>query len=160
MPQIEVTFEVDADGITSVSATDKMTGQEQAMKITPSSGLSASEIYDLIEEAQRNLDNDRRTKEVILARNRLEGLMQNTIRSFQEFGYMLSGADQETARRTIEDAREAALMDDASSIRFALEELENVAKMITDAMFRPTSVVPDAEANITEEQVAPLSELT
>ncbi len=160
VPQIEVTFEVDADGITSVSATDKMTGQEQAMKITPSSGLSASEIYDLIEEAQRNLDNDRRTKEVILARNRLEGLMQNTIRSFQEFGYMLSGADQETARRTIEDAREAALMDDASSIRFALEELENVAKMITDAMFRPTSVVPDGEANLPEEQVAPLSELT
>jgi hypothetical protein len=86
--------------------------------------------------------------------------MQNTIRSFQEFGYMLSGADQETARRTIEDAREAALMDDASSIRFALEELENVAKMITDAMFRPTSVVPDGEANLPEEQVAPLSELT
>jgi molecular chaperone DnaK len=160
VPQIEVTFEVDADGITSVSATDKMTGQEQAMKITPSSGLSASEIYDLIEEAQRNLDNDRRTKEVILARNRLEGLMQNTIRSFQEFGYMLSGADQETARRTIEDAREAALMDDASSIRFALEELENVAKMITDAMFRPTSVVPDGESGLPEEQVAPLSELT
>jgi molecular chaperone DnaK len=160
VPQIEVTFEVDADGITSVSATDKMTGQEQAMKITPSSGLSASEIYDLIEEAQRNLDNDRRTKEVILARNRLEGLMQNTIRSFQEFGYMLSGADQETARRTIEEAREAALMDDASSIRFALEELENIAKMITDAMFRPTAVVPDGEAGLPEEQSAPLSELT
>ncbi|MEW6127047.1 MAG: molecular chaperone DnaK [Acidobacteriota bacterium] len=160
VPQIEVTFEVDADGITSVAATDKMTGQEQAMKITPSSGLSASEIYDLIEEAQRNADNDRRMKEVILARNRLEGLLQNTIRSFQEFGYMLSGSDQETARRTIDEAREAALMDDASSIRFALEELENVAKMITDAMFRPTSVVPDAEANITEDAVAPLSELS
>src|SRR5215216_5755842 len=159
LPQIEVTFEVDADGIVSVSARDKMTGQEQAMKITPSSGLSASEIYDLIEEAQRNLDNDRRTKEVILARNRLEGLMQNTIRSFQEFGYMLSGADQETARRTIEDAREAALMDDASSIRFALEQLERAARMITDAMFRPTGLAADPRTK-SEEEVTPLSEVS
>src|SRR4029079_2173198 len=68
IPQIEVTFEVDADGIVSVSACDKMTGLEQAMKITPSSGLSASEIYDLIEKAGHNAETDRRMKEVIIAR--------------------------------------------------------------------------------------------
>jgi molecular chaperone DnaK len=159
VPQVEVTFEVDADGIVSVSARDKMTGHEQAMKITPSSGLSASEIYDLIEEGIRNSEHDRRMKEVIISRNRLEGLLQNTIRSFTEFGYMLSGGDQETARRTIEEAREAAISEDTARIREALESLEQVARLITDAMFRPTGLSPDAEA--TQEEIAtPLSELS
>jgi molecular chaperone DnaK len=159
VPQIEVTFEVDADGITSVSARDKMTGHEQAMKITPSSGLSASEIYDLIEEGIRNSENDRHLKEVIIARNRLEGLLQNTIRSFTEFGYMLSGDDQEKARRTIEESREAAISEDAGRIRAALDHLEQVARMITDAMFRPTGLAPDAESK-QDEIAMPLSELS
>ena len=142
VPQIEVTFEVDADGMVSVSARDKMTGLEQAMRITPSSGLSASEIYDLIEEAGRNADVDRKTKEMIIARNRLEGLLQNSVRSFSEFGWMLSADNQEYVRRTLESARTAAVSDDGSEIRTALEELERAARMITDAMFRPTQVSP------------------
>jgi molecular chaperone DnaK len=159
VPQIEVTFEVDADGIVSVSARDKMTGHEQAMQITPSSGLSASEIYDLIEEAGRNLEHDRRMKEVIIARNRLEGLLQNTIRSFTEFGYMLSGEGQDSARRTIDEAREAAISDDVGRIRVALEQLEQIARMITDAMFRPTGLTPDADSK-QDENALPLSELS
>jgi molecular chaperone DnaK len=159
VPQVEVTFEVDADGIVSVSARDKMTGHEQAMKITPSSGLSASEIYDLIEEGVRNSDHDRRMKEVIISRNRLEGLLQNTIRSFTEFGYMLSGDHQESARRTIEEARESAISDDAARIRAALENLEQVARLITDAMFRPTGLSPDADTS-QDEVTLPLSELS
>jgi molecular chaperone DnaK len=145
LPQIEVTFEVDADGIVSVSARDKMTGLEQAMRITPSSGLSASEIYDLIEEAGRNVENDRRMKEVIIARNRLEGLMQNTIRSFGEFGWMLSASDQELVRETLERARDAAISEDSVEVRRALEQLENAARLITDAMFRPTGLAAGAK---------------
>jgi molecular chaperone DnaK len=159
VPQVEVTFEVDADGIVSVSARDKMTGHEQAMKITPSSGLSASEIYDLIEEGMRNSEHDRRMKEVIISRNRLEGLLQNTIRSFTEFGYMLSGDYQESARRTIDEAREAAISDDTARIRTALENLEHVARLITDAMFRPTALAPDADTS-QDEVTMPLSELS
>lgn len=158
VPQIEVTFEVDADGIVSVSARDKMTGHEQAMKITPSSGLSATEIYDLIEEASRSIELDRRMKEVIIARNRLEGLLQNTIRSFAEFGYMLSGEGQDNARRTIDESREAAISEDVGRIRVALEQLEQVARMITDAMFRPTGLSPDDSQP--DETVVPLSELS
>ncbi len=117
LPQVEVTFEVDADGIVSVSARDKMTGLEQAMRITPSSGLSASEIYDLIEEASRNVETDRRMREIIIARNRLEGLLQNTIRSFGEFGWMLSADDQEFVRNTVEHARRHLLSEDSSEVR-------------------------------------------
>jgi molecular chaperone DnaK len=159
LPQIEVCFEVDADGIVSVSARDKMTGLEQAMRITPSSGLSASEIYDLIEEAGRNAEVDRRLKEVILARNRLEGLMQNTARSFSEFGWMLQPKDQEYVRQTLDSARRAVVSEDGSEVRYALEELERAARIITDAMFRPTGMTPGANSS-EEENAAPVTELS
>jgi molecular chaperone DnaK len=157
LPQIEVTFEVDADGIVSVSARDKMTGLEQAMRITPSSGLSASEIYDLIEEANRSADNDKRVKEVIIARNRLEGLLQNTIRSFGEFGWMLSSADQETVRNILDNARATAISEDAQEVRTALEHLESAAKLITDAMFRPTGLASSG-TSVQSDEEAPVSE--
>jgi molecular chaperone DnaK len=159
LPQVEVTFEVDADGIVSVSARDKMTGLEQAMRITPSSGLSASEIYDLIEEANRSAEADRRAKEVIIARNRLEGLLQNTVRSFGEFGWMLSADDQEFVRTTLEDGRKTIISENTSEVRFALEQLERAARMITDAMFRPTGLAANPGAKH-EEEVTPLSEVT
>jgi molecular chaperone DnaK len=158
LPQVEVTFEVDADGIVSVSARDKMTGLEQAMKITPSSGLSASEIYDLIEEASRNAESDRRMKEIIISRNRLEGLLQNTIRSFGEFGWMLQPDDQEFVRLTLENARKTAVSEDPPEVRYSLEQLERAARMITDAMFRPTGLASDAKAE-TEDETSPLSEV-
>ena len=156
VPQVEVTFEVDADGIVSVSARDKMTGLEQAMRITPSSGLSASEIYDLIEKAGHNAETDRRMKEVIIARNRLEGLLQNSMRSFSEFGWMLPSDDQNYVRESLERARKAAMSDDATEVRSALEELENAARMITEAMFRPTGLSGSASTN--EEEVSTFPE--
>jgi molecular chaperone DnaK len=155
LPQIEVTFEVDADGIVSVSARDKMTAVEQALRITPSSGLSASEIYDLIEEAGRNSETDRKMKELIIARNRLEGLLQNTIRSFSEFGWMLQTRDQEFVRSTIEEARKGAVSEDPGEVRYALEQLERAARLITDAMFRPTGLTSPGGAQ-TEEEVTEL----
>src|SRR5436309_8469353 len=160
LPQIEVCFEVDADGIVSVSARDKMTGLEQAMRITPSSGLSASEIYDLIEEAGRNAEVDRRLKEVILARNRLERLMQNTARSFSEFGWMLQNKDQEFVRQTLDSARRAVVSEDGTEVRYALEELERAARIITDAMFRPTGMSPGPNASSEEEKASPITELS
>ena len=160
LPQVEVTFEVDADGIVSVSARDKMTGLEQAMKITPSSGLSASEIYDLIEEANRNVDADRRMREVIIARNRLEGLLQNTVRSFAEFGWMLAANDQEFVRNTVEHARETFSSEDSSEVRYTLEQLERAARLITDAMFRPTGLAAGPSEQEKEEEPAPLSEVS
>ncbi|MEK6324994.1 MAG: molecular chaperone DnaK [Acidobacteriota bacterium] len=159
LPQIEVTFEVDADGIVSVSARDKMTGLEQAMRITPSSGLSASEIYDLIEEANRNVETDRRLKEIIIARNRLEGLLQNTVRSFAEFGWMLPADDQGFVRTTIEHARDTFASEDSTEMRYTLEQLEKAARMITDAMFRPTGLASGSDEKDREEETAPFSEV-
>jgi molecular chaperone DnaK len=159
LPQVEVTFEVDADGIVSVSARDKMTGLEQAMRITPSSGLSASEIYDLIEEANRNVESDRRMREIIISRNRLEGLLQNTVRSFGEFGWMLMSDDQEFVRNTIDHARETFRSEDSAEVRYTLEQLERAARLITDAMFRPTGLASGPGEKEREEDTTPLSEV-
>jgi len=160
LPQVEVTFEVDADGIVSVSARDKMTGLEQAMRITPSSGLSASEIYDLIEEASRNAEADRRMREIIISRNRLEGLLQNTVRSFGEFGWMLTSDDQEFVRNTVEHARQTFSSEDPTEVRYTLEQLERAARLITDAMFRPTGLASGPADREKEEDTAPLSEVS
>jgi molecular chaperone DnaK len=160
LPQVEVTFEVDADGIVSVSARDKTTSVEQAMRITPSSGLSASEIYDLIEEAGRNIETDRRMKEVIIARNRLEGLMQNTVRSFTEFGWMISPKDQEFVRDALDESRQAVVSDDSAEVRRALEQLERAGRMITDAMFRPTGLASSSMHGNDEEDSVPFSEVS
>ncbi|MEW6730741.1 MAG: molecular chaperone DnaK [Acidobacteriota bacterium] len=135
IPQIEVGFEVNADGIVQVSARDKMTGLEQAMKISPSSGLSASEIYELIEEAKANAETDRRQKELLMMKNRLEGLLQNTQRSFSEFGWMLAVNDQESVRNTLLKAKDALVTEDSELIRATLEELERTGRIITEAMF-------------------------
>ena len=160
LPQVEVTFEVDADGIVSVSARDKMTSLEQAMRITPSSGLSASEIYDLIEEANRNVENDRRMREIIIARNRLEGLLQNTVRSFGEFGWMLSSDDQEFVRNTVEHARDTFSSEDSSEVRYTLEQLERAARLITDAMFRPTGLASGTPPKEKDDDSVPVSEVS
>ncbi|MBX7222407.1 MAG: molecular chaperone DnaK [Blastocatellia bacterium] len=144
IPQIEVSFEINADGIVQVSARDKMTGMEQNMRVTPSSGLSPSEIYDLINEAQSNAEADRHMKELLLLRNRLEGLMQNTQRSFSEFGWMLSASDQEMVRETLMQAKDGLSTNDSGFIRGTLESLEHAAKVITDAMFSPAASGQDA----------------
>jgi molecular chaperone DnaK len=135
VPQIEVSFEVNVDGIVEVSARDKMTGLEQAMKISPSSGLAPEEIYRLIEEAKANTEADKQQKEVLLLKNRLEGLLQNTQRSFSEFGWMLSVNDQESVRNTLLVAKDAMAVDDMGMIKQNLSELERTGRLITEAMF-------------------------
>src|SRR5438270_9427009 len=101
VPQIEVAFEVDANGIVSVSAADKATGREQQMRVTPTSGLSPEEIERIIKEAEDSADADKTTRESVDLVNRLSSLMKNTQRSFLEFGALLSEESQENAQRLL-----------------------------------------------------------
>src|SRR5437762_567120 len=89
VPQVEVSFEVDANGIVSVSAQDKATGRAQQMRITPTSGLPPDEIDRLIEEAEAFTEADRQVKEVVVLRNKLESLLRNTQKSFTRYGGLL-----------------------------------------------------------------------
>ncbi|MCS6885180.1 MAG: molecular chaperone DnaK [Acidobacteriota bacterium] len=142
IPQIEVCFEIDADGIVKVSARDKMTNLEQAIKISPSSGLSPEEIERLINEAKLNLENDKKLKELLTTKNRLEGMLQNSQRSFSEFGWMLAANDQEIVRNSLQNAQLALASDDMQELQRALNELEHAANLITEAMFSGSSPNP------------------
>ncbi len=134
VPQIDVSFEVDANGIVSVSAQDKATGREQQMRITPTSGLAPDEIQQLIKEAEGFAETDREAKESVVLRNKLESLLRNTQKSFSKFGGMLSANDQEIADRVFGEAEEATKAETREEINKALTALERVAAQLTAAM--------------------------
>lgn len=133
-PQIEVAFEVDANGIVSVSAQDKKTGLEQQMRVTPTSGLSPDEINRLIAEAETSTDTDRRMKEIISLRNKLDSLVRNTQRALAEFGEDLSSEERRAAHRTLSEGESATHSDDLEEVRAALEAVETLGLQITTAM--------------------------
>ncbi len=134
VPQIEVGFEVDANGIVSVSAQDKTTGREQQMRITPTSGLSPDEINRLISEAETSIETDRRIKEIIGLRNKLDSLVKNTQRAMAEFGDALSTEERRAAQRTLSEGESATLADNPDEIRQALENVEMLGLQLTNAM--------------------------
>ncbi|MGA9996047.1 MAG: molecular chaperone DnaK, partial [Pyrinomonadaceae bacterium] len=142
-PQIEVAFEVDANGIVSVSAQDKTTGREQAMRITPTSGLTPDEINRLIAEAETSADADRKMKEVIAQRTKLDSLVRNTRRAFLEFGKELSEEDRRGAQNTLAEGEEAAKSTSIEEIRRGLESVGRLATILTNAMM---SAMDDAGA--------------
>lgn len=139
VPQIDVSFEVDANGIVSVSAQDKTTGREQQMRITPTSGLAPDEIQQLIAEAEGFADSDRVAKEIVVLRNKLESLLRNTQKSFGKFGGLLSRNDQEIADRVFQEAEAATQAEGREPINNALTALERVAGQLTSAMINPAS---------------------
>src|SRR5258705_3409597 len=120
-PQIEVSFEVDANGIVSVSAKDKATGREQQMRITPASGLSPDEISQFIREAETSVDSDRRLKELIATRNRLESLVLNTKKTFGEFGGSLSASDREAGQLALQRSEAALVSDNPGDLKEAMK---------------------------------------
>jgi molecular chaperone DnaK len=138
VPQIEVSFEVDANGIVSVSAQDKATGREQQMRITPTSGLTPDEIEELIREAEASIEKDREAKEVVVLRNKLESLLRNTQKSFTKFGGLLTSNNQEIAERVFSESEAATKNASVDELNKALNGLERVASQLTAAMMNPT----------------------
>ncbi|MBC7795585.1 MAG: Hsp70 family protein, partial [Pyrinomonadaceae bacterium] len=134
VPQIEVSFEVDANGIVSVAARDKMTGREQALQVTPSSGLAPDEIERLILEAEASTDIDKREKDIIMQRNKLDSLARNTGKAFDEFGKTLPDEKRTEIKNILEDAKDALIGTDTQEIRRVITELEKAAETLTEAM--------------------------
>ncbi|HZH35340.1 MAG TPA: molecular chaperone DnaK [Pyrinomonadaceae bacterium] len=134
VPQIEVSFEVDANGIVSVAARDKMTGLEHAMEITPSSGLAPDEVDRLIMEAETAADNDKREKEAIVQRNRLDSLLRGTQKAFAEFGKNLTEKQQDDIKSALATAAEAFDSNDPDFLKIVSNELERSANSLTEAM--------------------------
>ncbi|MGH9969046.1 MAG: molecular chaperone DnaK [Pyrinomonadaceae bacterium] len=139
VPQIDVSFEVDANGIVSVSAQDKATGREQQTRITPTSGLTPDEIERFINEAALFAEEDREAKQQVILLNKLESLLRNTQKSFTKFGGLLSGNDQDMAERVFSEGQAAVKSGGVDEINKALNGLERLASQLTAAMMNPSS---------------------
>jgi molecular chaperone DnaK len=145
VPQIEVSFEVDANGIVSVSATDKATGREQQMRITPTSGLSQDEIERIINEAQTSAESDRALRDRVDLNNKLISLVKNTQRAFLEFGGLLSKEGQESGQSLLSQGEEAIGATEVGEIRMALDGVERLARQLTNAMMKQAAEEPPKE---------------
>ncbi len=134
IPQIDVSFEIDANGIVNVSAKDKTTGFEQAMQITPSSGLAPDEIEHLIMEAENSVEKDRETKELILQRNRLDSLIKNTHRALQEFGGAIPAEQQEAINGILLQGEEGLLSNNVGEVNAIYSNVEFAAAQLTESL--------------------------
>jgi len=134
VPQVDVAFEIDANGLVSVSARDKMTGLEQAMQITPASGLSPDEIERLIIEAETSVEKDKVSKELIVERNRLDSLIRNARRALTEVGKGLPTEEQQAINAILKEADDGLAAEDLQAVRDHLAAVEGAANRITAAM--------------------------
>lgn len=136
VPQIEVTFDIDANGIVNVSAKDKATGKEQQIRIQASGGLSDDDIDRMVKEAEANADADKARRELIEVRNSTEGMIHQTEKSISEGGDKVPAADKTEAEEAIKAAREALNGDDADAIKSASERLTQAAMKVGQAVYQ------------------------
>ena len=136
IPQIEVTFDTDADGILHVSAKDNATQKEQKVKVEASSGLSSDEIDSMVEEAEKMSEKDKEKSEQVQKRNQLDELVYRTDKSFQELGDGLSDEEKKELEQALEEGREALKSDDLGKIDLATERITAVSHKLAELMYK------------------------
>ena len=139
VPQIEVTFDIDANGIVSVQAKDKATGKEQQIRIQASGGLSETEIQRMVKEAEANAEADKKRREFIEAKNHADGLVHQTEKTLKENEGKVSAQDKGEAEAGINAARSAMEGNDIEALKQATERLSQVAMRIGEAMYKAQS---------------------
>ena len=142
MPQIEVTFDIDANGIVNVSAKDLGTGKEQAIKITSSSGLSDSEVERMVQEAEQYADDDKKRRESAELRNQAETLLYSTEKTMGELGDKLPEADKEKITAVSEQLRKSLEGDDPEAIRSDIEALTQASHKLAELLYSQASANP------------------
>jgi len=146
VPQVEVTFDIDANGIVHVGAKDLGTGKEQSIQITASSGLNKDEIDRMVKEAQLHADEDKKRREVVDARNQLDGLVYQTERTLAEHGATLDAADRGAIEAAIADAKKALESQDVAQMKSAGDALARASHKLAEAMYSQASKGPTADA--------------
>ncbi len=136
VPQIEVTFDIDANGIVSVSAKDKASGKEQQIRIQASGGLSDGDIERMVREAEANAEADKAKRAAVEARNQAEGLVHQTERTLAENGDKIAPSDKSEAEAAIAAARSAIGGSDVAAIKAASDHLGQIAMKIGEAMYK------------------------
>jgi molecular chaperone DnaK len=135
VPQIEVSFDIDANGIVHVSAKDLGTGKEQSIKITASSGLSEEEIEELIKDAELHAEEDKKNRELVDARNMADSLIYSTEKSIKELGDKLDESTKEDINRAIENLRKAMEGEDTEEIKRLTDELTQASHKLAETMY-------------------------
>jgi molecular chaperone DnaK len=136
MPQIEVTFDIDANGIVNVSAKDKGTGKEMQIQIQASGGLSDDEIEKMVKDAEANADSDQKRKEAVEAKNHAEALINTTEKSLEEHGDKISDEDKEAIEMGLTDLKAAVENDDAEEITTKTQALATVSMKLGEAIYK------------------------
>ncbi|MFA7400106.1 MAG: Hsp70 family protein, partial [Sideroxydans sp.] len=135
MPQIEVTFNIDANGILHVSAKDKATNKEANITIKASSGLSEEEIQRMVADAEAHADEDKKAMELVTARNQLDALIHSTNKSMKEYGEQLSAEEKSAIEAAVKDAEEVVKGDDKESIDAKTEALATATQKLGEKMY-------------------------
>lgn len=136
LPQIEVTFDIDTNGIVHVTAKDLGTGKEQAIKITASSGLSDEEIQRMVRDAETHSEEDKKRKQLVEKRNALDSLVYSTGKALSELGEKVSSEERLAVERATESAKKALEGDDTQAIDAAHEELMKVSHRLSEEMYK------------------------
>ncbi|SDN58716.1 molecular chaperone DnaK [Desulfonauticus submarinus] len=135
VPQIEVTFDIDANGIVNVSAKDLGTGKEQSIRITPSSGLSEEEIQKLIKEAEAHAEEDKKKQELIEARNQADSLIYTTEKSLRDLGDKIDATLKSEIENKIETLKKVMQQDNVEDIKKASEELAQASHKLAEKLY-------------------------
>jgi len=146
MPQIEVTFDIDANGIMHVSAQDKATGKEQKIEIKAGSGLSDEEIDKMVKDAELHAEDDRQFHELVTARNSADAIVHATQSSLKELGDKISDDERKNIESTIEGVEEAMKGDDKEAIDSAVEKLSEAGQVIYQKAAEQAQAEGEAEA--------------
>ena len=148
MPQIEVAFDIDANGIVSVQAKDKATGKEQQIRIQASGGLSEADIQQMVREAESNAEADKARREQVEAKNQLEATVHSVEKNLAEHGDKLPPQDKGEAESAVAAAKAAMEGGDAAAMKQASERLTQAAMKIGEAVYKAQSeqAAPAAEA--------------
>ena len=136
IPQVEVTFDIDANGIVNVSAKDKATNKEQQIRIQASGGLSDDEVDTMVKDAESHAEEDKKNKEMVEAKNHGEALIHSTEKSLSEHGDKISDADKSAVTAAIDDLKEALEGDSAEEIQTKTNTLSQAAMKLGEAMYQ------------------------
>ena len=135
VPQIEVSFAIDTDGVVEVSAKDLGTGRSQSIRVTASSGLSQDEVERLVAEAEGNAEDDRTRRVMVDLRNRADGLVYSTERTLEEFAENIEAADRREIEASIASTRKAMEGDDTAPLQSAVDELSGLTYQMTEKLY-------------------------
>ncbi len=135
VPQVEVTFDIDANGIVQVSAKDKGTGKEQQIRIQASGGLSDADIEKMVKDAEANAAEDKKRKELVETKNHAEGLAHSAEKALKDYGDKVSAADKSVIEAAIADTRKALEGDDVEAIKAAANKLAEAQMKLGEAMY-------------------------